>query len=231
MNDASLVLNWVDYAIITIIGLSTLISLIRGFVREALSLAVWLMAFVIAFKFSSSLAPSLQSYITSETFRFAAAFSLLMVGSLIAGAIITHFISLLINKTGLSGTDRLLGVLFGICRGVFLVVILLMIGQMSNLQRQTWWASSQMIPQFMGLVNQLERLLPEQIAQFPAFLESKKQQLQQSTRGVTQSIPLNEGSGASSVIEDVKKTIENQTGAPSGGLPAIIKDNIETIGK
>lgn len=224
MNDAPLVLNWVDYVIISIIGLSTLISLIRGFVREALSLGVWLVAFFVAFKFSSSLAPSLQSYISSETFRFAAAFSLLMLGSLIGGAIVTHFLSLLIHKTGLSGTDRLLGVLFGLCRGIFLVVILLMIGQLSNLQRQPWWAASQMIPQFQGLVTQMERLLPDQMSQFPAFLESKKKQLQDSARGMTRGTPLNDGNH--NVIEDVKKTIEDHTGQ---GLPAIIQNNIGTI--
>lgn len=213
----SLALNWVDYIIIGIIGISTLISLIRGFVREALSLAVWIIAFVVAFKFSSSLAPSFQSYISSDTLRFVAAFALLMVGSLIAGALIAHLLSLMINKTGLSGTDRLLGLLFGLVRGILLVVILIMIGQLSNLQRQSWWASSHMIPQFQGLVSQIERLLPDTLSQFPAFLESKRRELQESAKGLIKETPFQDG--GHNVIEGVKKTLQQH----SQGLPAIIQ--------
>ncbi len=228
MSDAPALLNWADYTIIAIIAISTIISLMRGFVREALSLGVWLGAFFIAFKFSDLISPMFRAYINSDSIRFAAAFALLMVSSLVIGAIISHFLALLIRSTGLSGTDRVLGIVFGLARGVLFVVILLMIGQLSNFQRQPWWTGSKLIPQFSGLVTQLESLLPEKVAQFPAFLESKTRQVQQKARSaIREATPT--GGGAvggigGNVIEDVKKAIK---GGGVGSLPGIIQDQIK----
>jgi membrane protein required for colicin V production len=181
MSDVSYALNGLDYTIISIIGLSTLISLVRGFVREALSLAVWVIAIFFAFKFSTPFSDYLSSYIASETVRLAAAFATLLLSSLIIGGLMTHFLVLLMHKTGLSTTDRLLGVIFGLFRGILLVVILIFIGQFSQLKTQDWWKHSQLVPQFEPLVEQFEKLLPQTMKQLPDYLETKVKSLEQNT--------------------------------------------------
>ena len=103
---------WIDYAIIIVIGLSTLISLVRGFVKEAVSLAIWIAAFFIASQFYEDLAVYFTQ-IDDPLVRNAAAIAALFVATLILGAIINYILSQLVHHTGLSGTDRVLGLVFG----------------------------------------------------------------------------------------------------------------------
>jgi membrane protein required for colicin V production len=154
-------MSWIDAVIIGIIALSALISLFRGFVREALSLAAWILAFWVAIVFCHPASDFLVNYIKSPTLRLIAAFGGLFLITLIFGTIINFLIGKLVDKTGLSGTDRMLGVIFGTARGVLLVAALLLVAHLTPMPDEDFWEQSFLIPQFTPIEDWLRGFLPE----------------------------------------------------------------------
>jgi len=143
---------WIDIAILAVISVSTLISLIRGFVKEAVSLVVWFSAFFIASTFYVNLA-TLLTNISDQFLRNAAAIAILFISTLIIGALVNYLISQLVSKTGLSGTDRVLGLVFGALRGALVVsAMLFFMDAFSSADETDWWKASQLIPEFNFVV-------------------------------------------------------------------------------
>jgi membrane protein required for colicin V production len=155
---------WVDYVIVGIVGLSAVISLVRGFVREAISLVTWIAAFWIALLFFRDLAVHLEPWIEVQSLRLGAAFAILLLLSLLLGGVLGYLMGQLVDKTGLSGTDRLIGVLFGLARGAVLVAILVLLAGLTPFPDDPWWQSSRLIPYFQQLAVWLQSLLPPDIA-------------------------------------------------------------------
>ena len=153
--------NWADYTVIALMLASVLISLIRGFVREAISLATWIIAFWIALTFVDQLAVMLTNYIHTPVVRMASAFFILFVATLILGALVNFIIAQLVHKTGLSGTDRFLGVVFGLGRGALLIALLILVVSLSKVPEESWWQESALIPVFKPLAVWIKQFLPE----------------------------------------------------------------------
>lgn len=144
-------MNWADWVIIAIVAISSLLSLKRGFVREAISLASWVIAFVVARLFAMSLAVVLEDYISTPSIRLLAAFAILFIITLIVGALVGMLISALVSATGLSATDRVLGIGFGAVRGALVVVIIVALLGMTPAVQDSWWLESSLIPHFVLL--------------------------------------------------------------------------------
>nr|WP_222102598.1 CvpA family protein [Gilliamella apicola] len=146
-------MNWVDYAIIGVIILSALISIVRGFVKEALSLISWVLAFFIASRFYIYIT-SYLTYFDSDVIRIAVAIAILFISTLIVCAIISYIIGQLVQKTGLSGTDRVLGICFGVLRGILVVaLVLFFIDTFTPLSQSQEWKQSQLIPHFHFIIR------------------------------------------------------------------------------
>jgi membrane protein required for colicin V production len=137
-------LSAVDIALLVAIGMSAFVGLLRGVVREVLSLVVWTASAVVAFAWSARLATRLSPYIEHADARLVAAFALLFLGVLLAGGILSWLIGKVIETSGLSGVDRLLGVVFGALRGgVLCIVAIVMLRPFAA--ETPWWRSSLVI--------------------------------------------------------------------------------------
>ena len=163
-------MTWVDYVIIGIIGLSALISLVRGFVRETVSLLVWVLAFAIAWTYFRELSVQLTPWVDAASVRLALAFAILLLVVLLLGGIVGFLIGHLVDKTGLSGTDRLLGVLFGAARGAVLVAVLVLLAGLTPFPQDPWWRESQLIVHFQRLSVWLLSLLPPDAVAYFRFI-------------------------------------------------------------
>jgi membrane protein required for colicin V production len=146
---------WVDYLILGTLGLSTAFGIWRGFVKEALSLAAWVLAFWAALAYGSTLAGKLEGSVGGGGFATVLAFLILFVGVLVIGAVINHFVAKGIQASGLKPFDSLLGGVFGFVRGVGLVAILLLFAGQLHADRSDAWQHSKFVPYFKPVVGWL----------------------------------------------------------------------------
>ena len=155
---------WVDIVITGIIVISALFSLMRGFVREALSLAGWLASFWVALTFSGDLAEFFLSGISVPSLRITVAFTILFVLTLVIMALINKLASQLVKKSGLSGTDRMIGMIFGVVRGALIVSVLVLLAGFTAMPQDLWWQESVLIDVFHEFATWLRYTLDLDVA-------------------------------------------------------------------
>jgi len=174
-------LNWIDYAIIGVIILSTVISFFRGFLREAVSLVVWIAGIAIALRYANVVQLGFKTWFASPSVRYIVAFMSLFLLVFIIGIIINMLLHALIHKTGLTITDRILGFVFGAVRGLLIVAILLMFVSIGSVKDGTALAQSSLAPEFKPAVVWLNEFLPQHTKQFSRWVlnkgDSQNQQL------------------------------------------------------
>lgn len=148
----------VDIVILIVVLVSALIGLARGLIREVLSLASWLAAFILALYFGPAVADRLAGQLADESVRLVVAFVAIFLVTLIAGGVVQWFMSRLVKTTGLSGTDRFLGFLFGSARGL-LACIVGLIALRQFAEAGQWWQSSILVPELLAFEEQVLHLL------------------------------------------------------------------------
>ncbi len=155
----------VDLVVAGVIALSVIIGLFRGLIREALSLATWVAALWIALGYAAPLAGHLPFRLGSATVQNAVAGLLLFMLVLLAGGVVNVLLGGLVDRTGLSGTDRVLGAVFGLARGVLVVAILVLLATLTSMPHEAWWQQSATLPWFHDLAMWIRDLLPPELAQ------------------------------------------------------------------
>ena len=153
-----------DYVVLAVIGLSVLVSIFRGAVREIMALASWIGSGFIAIEFSPSVSGVLPSAISNPTIRIAVAFVVLLLTCLLLFALVSLAASNLIKKAGLSSMDRTVGAFFGLLRGIVVLVLLVLLAGLTPLPRDPAWRNATFSPPLEALAIFARGFLPEAFA-------------------------------------------------------------------
>ncbi|CAK0768638.1 membrane protein required for colicin V production [Gammaproteobacteria bacterium] len=162
-------MNWLDYGIIGFILLSTLIGLRRGFTREIFSMIALGLSLMVAFMFSDKISPLFQNYIPLPSMRQIVAFAALLIGMLIVMAILNYILVTIISMSDVGGFDLLLGMVFGIARGVIMVTAFVFLVGFTPFPRDPWWRASRLIPQFETMAHWSCKFLPQELNKLSSF--------------------------------------------------------------
>lgn len=153
--------HWVDIAIIVIIGLSIVTGFMRGFMKEVIALCIWILAVWLAYSYTTTVEPWLAPYIHDKTLRTGASFMAILATTLLAGALVNLLFSFVLKRSGLSGTDRILGMGFGLVRGIFLVAVIILAIQITAIPQDNYAHDSKLYAKFDPVVHWLYGYVPE----------------------------------------------------------------------
>lgn len=154
--------NAFDWVVIVILALSALLSLWRGFVREAFSLAGWVLAFVVANLAAVSVAEAIGDLIANRTGRYIVAWALLFALVLVSSSIAAKLLSKVIAASGLGVLDRMLGMIFGFLRGALIVMALVfVVREVIPESERSLLAESELMPHIDVLLSWTMRTFEE----------------------------------------------------------------------
>lgn len=158
-------MNTLDLIILGVIGVSSLLSLFRGFLGEFLSLVGWVFAICMPMYFTSEFAALLPAGIESPTARMGVSAVTLFVGSLVVTGIISFLFRKLIGASGLGFADRLLGSGFGFVRGIVILAVVALLATYSpTIPQERWWKKSSFLPHILKVSSFIHGRLPADIA-------------------------------------------------------------------
>lgn len=171
MNDSAGLLSILDWVIVAVALLSVVVGALRGLFREALSLVIWAAALIMAALFADPVSASLERWIDVETLRYPLAFAAVFVAVLLLGAVVQHLVGVLVEATGLSGLDRVLGTLFGMLRaGVLLVVAAAVLEPL--FEAEVWWQQSRLLPHLLAAQEEVIEFLRQAFGAVLAAMQS-----------------------------------------------------------
>jgi membrane protein required for colicin V production len=154
-----------DLAIVGVILLSTLFAFVRGVIREVIALVSWVVGFAAAFAFASTVGAWIPEIPGYPAVRYLIAFAAILIAALVVGALIAGPLARVIRAAGLGFVDRFLGSIFGVVRGVFLVVAFVLVAGMTSLPRADWWQNAALVPPFVVAALAVKPWLPERWAE------------------------------------------------------------------
>src|SRR3982751_1611574 len=135
-----------DWTVLLVVALSTLFAFFRGVVRELIALIAWVLGFIGAIIYAPVLGAILPDIPGYSSVRYIIAFALIIIGALLAGALIAWPLTRAIHAAGLGFVDRFLGSIFGAVRGAAFVLAFVLVAGLTPLPRTPWWQSSALVP-------------------------------------------------------------------------------------
>jgi membrane protein required for colicin V production len=154
-----------DLAIVAVILLSTLFAFIRGVVRELIALVSWVVGFAGALAFAPTVGAWIPEIPGYPAVRYLIAFALILIAALVIGALIAGPLARVIHAAGLGFVDRFLGSIFGVVRGMILILAFVLVAGLTALPRADWWQNSALAPPFVVGALALKPWLPERWAE------------------------------------------------------------------
>jgi len=128
-----------DFVVLSIFVVSILLSVVRGIVRESLTLAGWVIAYMVAKAFAKDFVSMLPHSIIGDSLRMLVSFSALFLSVLLVMGMITMLASALIRTVGLGAVDRFFGALFGLVRGLLVVLLLVLSAGLTTIPQEPFW--------------------------------------------------------------------------------------------
>lgn len=153
-----------DYVVLGIVVVSLMLGLWRGVVSELIALAAWVMAFMAALEFGADAGKAVFTGLADPAIRVLAGCVLVFVGVLVFMSLIRLAVRSMVKALGLSLSDRLLGMFFGLARGVLLVMLLVAAGGMTSAPQQPWWKEATLAPPLETAVLVAKPWLPDDLA-------------------------------------------------------------------
>jgi membrane protein required for colicin V production len=153
-----------DYVVLVIIGLSIIVSMMRGLLAEVLSIMGWFVAFFVARTYSSQLAPMMPDELPTESLRVLASFVVLFLATFLVTSLLAIALTTIFKKVGLGWLNRLLGGFFGLARGLLIVCIIVFLAGLTDIPKDERWRNAMFSSPIEALVLQLLPLIPEGIA-------------------------------------------------------------------
>jgi membrane protein required for colicin V production len=158
-----------DYVVLTIVGASVVVSVMRGLAREVLALTGWVLAFVVANALSGAVAGWFTSVISDGSVRALTAFVAVFVVTLIAVSLLALGASRLLKGAGLGLEDRLLGSVFGLARGVLIVMVMVLLAGLTALPRQPAWSDAMLSPPLEALARVVKPWLTQAVSRYISY--------------------------------------------------------------
>ncbi|MFP6561034.1 CvpA family protein [Paraburkholderia sp. B3] len=154
-----------DYAVMAVIGLSALRGAWRGLIGEIFGLIGWIVAFLVACRYVERVVPWIPAHWPGGALtQWLIAFALIVIGVVLVAGVANALLGRIVQVSGLSGVDRSLGLMFGLVRGVVLVLILVVLGGLTELPQQDFWRNALLRPYVEQGVHELKPLLPDALA-------------------------------------------------------------------
>lgn len=153
-----------DYVVLGIVAISLALGLWRGVVGEVIAIVAWIAAVMGALEFGTATGQAVFAGIADPAMRALAGCTLIFVGILVAMSVIRLVVRQMVKALGLSLSDRLLGMVFGFARGVFVVLVLVAAGGMTSAPQQPWWQEASLAPPLETAVLAAKPLLPDELA-------------------------------------------------------------------
>ncbi|PLC54158.1 colicin V synthesis protein [Pollutimonas nitritireducens] len=153
-----------DYIVLAILGVSALLGLMRGLIKEVLSLIAYVVAFLAGIWWGPTVSVWLTPYLDNSLLRTGLAYGAVFIIVLLLVGLVNITLSTLIQKTGLTPADHGLGALFGLMRGSLVVLVLVALAGYTELPKEPWWQGARLSAATVSAVQQLKLLLPPSLA-------------------------------------------------------------------